>query len=90
MPASNRWRKPGRDTRSAALEVRWLDGATDRRETAMALGNPGNPLSRADLEAKFRSLAEPALGDAAEALSALAWDFDAPGRAGELHNLLAA
>ena len=82
--------EPGRDTRSAALEVEWLDGGSDRRETAMARGNPGNPLSRADLDAKFRSLAEPALGDAAEALSALAWDFDAPGRAAELHSLLAA
>ncbi len=82
--------EPGRDTRSAALEVRWFDGATDRRETALARGNPGNPLSRADLEAKFRSLAEPALGDAAETLSALAWDFDTPGRAAELHSLLAA
>lgn len=82
--------EPGRDTRSAALEVEWLDGGSDRRETAMARGNPGNPLSRADLDAKFRSLAEPALGDTAEALSALAWDFDAPGRAAELHSLLAA
>ena len=82
--------EPGRDTRSAVLEIRWHDGATGRRDIAMARGNPGNPLSRADLEAKFRSLAEPALGDAAEALSALAWSFDAPGRAGGLHNLLAA
>ena len=82
--------EPGRDTRSAALEIQWFDGAADRRETAMARGNPGNPLSRADLEAKFRSLAEPALGEAAEVLSALAWDFDAPGRARELLNLLAA
>ncbi len=82
--------EPGRDTRSAVLEVQWLDGGADRRETLLARGNPGNPLSRADLDAKFHALAEPALGDAAEALSALAWDFDAPGRAGELHNLLAA
>ncbi len=82
--------EPGRDTRSAVLEVQWADGAADRRETALARGNPGNPLSRADLDAKFRSLAGPALGDAADALNALAWDFDAPGRAGDLHSLLAA
>ena len=82
--------EPGRDTRSAMLEVEWMNGDIDRRETALARGNPGNPLSRADLEAKFRSLAEPALGEAAEALSALVRDFDSPGRAGELHNLLAA
>ncbi len=82
--------EPGRDTRSAMLEVEWANGDIDRRETALARGNPGNPLSRTDLDAKFRSLSGPALGGAAEALNALAWDFDAPGRARDLHNLLAA
>ncbi len=82
--------EPGRDTRSAVLEVAWKDGGADRRETALARGNPGNPLSRAELDAKFRSLAEPALGGAAEALRILAWDFETAGRASRLHNLLAA
>ena len=82
--------EPGRDTRSAVLEVQWVDGGADRRETALARGNPGNPLARADLDAKFRSLAGPALGEAAEVLGALAWDFETPGRARQLHDLLAA
>ena len=82
--------EPGRDTRSAVLAVQWADGGADRHETALARGNPGNPLSRAELETKFRSLAAPALGAGAEALGALAWDFDTPGRARELDNLLAA
>lgn len=49
----------------AVVSVRFADGQAFRHETQMAKGNPGNPLSDAELEAKFLALTEPVLrGDA--------------------------
>lgn len=54
----------GRDSRSARVEVRFADGGSEEVETAMALGNPDNPMSWDDMRVKFDALVAPVLGDA--------------------------
>lgn len=51
-----------RDTRSARIEIRFLDGGSIESATGMALGNPGNPMSWDDMRVKFDALVEPVLG----------------------------
>jgi len=51
-----------RDVRSARIEIKFLDGGSLDSETAMALGNPGNPMSWDDMRVKFDALVEPVLG----------------------------
>ena len=48
--------------RSARIEIKFLDGGSLDSETAMALGNPGNPMSWDDMRVKFDALVEPVLG----------------------------
>lgn len=54
----------GRDSRSARVEVRFADGGSAEIETAMALGNPDNPMSWDDMRVKFDALVAPVLGEA--------------------------
>ena len=66
------------------------DGRRLEAHVAHASGTRGNPLSDADLVAKFRDLVEPALGvERAEALRAAVWSLDANGGAGDLARLAA-
>ena len=51
-----------RDTRSARMEIRFVDGGALESETQMALGNPENPMSWDDMRVKFDALVEPVLG----------------------------
>lgn len=46
----------------ARLEVRFVDGAVDTVLVTQAQGDPGRPLTPADIDAKFRALAVPVLG----------------------------
>jgi 2-methylcitrate dehydratase PrpD len=52
-----------RDVRSARIEIRFVDGGTLDSATDMALGNPGNPMSWADMRVKFDALVAPVLGE---------------------------
>lgn len=51
---------------AAFVDVTLADGSRLSAETALALGNPGNPLSWDDIERKFNGLAEPILGSQTE------------------------
>jgi 2-methylcitrate dehydratase PrpD len=53
---------PAIGEQQARVVVRMDDGRELTQAIAMALGNPGNPMSDADLEAKFRHLTDRALG----------------------------
>jgi 2-methylcitrate dehydratase PrpD len=74
---------------AARMEVRLKDGSVLEAETPLALGNPGNPMSRDDMEAKFMPMVEPALGDGAAELLAVLRDFETPGRLADYDALVA-
>ena len=74
---------------AARMEVRLKDGSVLEAETPLALGNPGNPMSWDDMEAKFMPMVEPALGERATELLAVLRDFDNVGRLAEFDALVA-
>lgn len=51
-----------RDSRSATLRVTLGDGTVIDSDCPMALGNPRNPMSWADMRVKYDALVEPVLG----------------------------
>ncbi len=53
---------------AAKLRLRLTDGTEIDQETPLALGNPGNPMDWDDMAGKFMPLAEPVIGDDAQAL----------------------
>jgi 2-methylcitrate dehydratase PrpD len=59
---------PDRVMTSAHMRLTFADGETLDAETALARGNPGNPMNWDDMQAKFFPLAEPALGKRCEEL----------------------
>lgn len=59
---------------SARLRVKTTEGRTHEQFVAVARGNPGNPATPEEVQAKFRSLAEPVLGEGCEKLIALLLD----------------
>lgn len=62
---------------SARVALRLRDGRTLRRQVDHPVGHPANPLSDADVAAKFRELAGPRLGAAgADRAIAAVWDLD--------------
>ncbi|MEX2615542.1 MAG: MmgE/PrpD family protein [Alphaproteobacteria bacterium] len=63
---------PGRVLTSANMRMTFADGEVLDAETALARGNPDNPMTWDDMRAKFMPLVEPVLGD----------------RAGELYDML--
>lgn len=66
----------GQSPASARVDVQLAGGEALHAETAVILGHPENPVSDAGLEDKFRSLAEPVLGETkAKALLQAAWAF---------------
>jgi 2-methylcitrate dehydratase PrpD len=61
------------------LEAKLTDGSIVKTDVAHAFGSAGNPMDWKQLELKFQSLAEPALGDQAAKLFETLANFDRPG-----------
>jgi len=59
---------PDRVMTSAHMRLTFADGEILDAETALARGNPGNPMRWDDMRAKFFPLVEPALDDRSEGL----------------------
>ena len=74
---------------AARLEIVASDGERLVAEIPLALGNPGRPMSWADLEEKFVSLVEPFAGKRTGALFTVARTFGAGGTMPALLTLLA-
>jgi len=71
--------------RSAFVDIEATDGRTFSHHAPTRKGDPDAPLSKAELEGKFRELAGPAIGDAAVAeMIAKVWRLDEIGDLGEL------
>jgi hypothetical protein len=68
--------------------VTLADGRTLAEQTQLAFGSVGHPMHWPDLEAKFLSLVEPALGSRARALLDVLRDFDKPGRLTEAFGII--
>ena len=66
---------PGRVMTSAKMRMTFADGETVDAETALARGNPDNPMTWDDMRAKFMPLVEPVLGDRSEELYDLLRSF---------------
>ena len=71
--------QPGTELTEGFVEVHLNDGQTLRADVPLALGNPGNPMSWAGMEAKFGGLVEPVLGNETRALFEALRRFEAPG-----------
>ena len=67
---------PGIDKRGGEVTVTYADGRQRSERTAIALGNPENPMTWQDLERKFLSLVEPVIGDEAKSLFDMLTSFD--------------
>jgi len=59
---------PDRHMTSARVRLTFADGASLDAETALARGNPGNPMDWDDMRAKFMPLVTPTLGERGTAL----------------------
>ena len=66
---------PDRIMTSARIRLSFADGGALDAETALARGNPGNPMSWDDLRTKFMALVTPVLGDHGAALYDLLRNF---------------
>jgi 2-methylcitrate dehydratase PrpD len=74
---------------AAAMRVTLEDGTVLDSVTALAKGNPGNPMSMDDMRGKFFPLVEPVLGrNKAQELYEVLATFEQPGRLGELKALV--
>jgi 2-methylcitrate dehydratase len=78
---------PQREFMSSA-SVRLKDGRTASHELPVPHGHPKNPMSDAEIEAKFRLLAEPVLKDPNALLGAL-WELEKQPSAGKVLPLIA-
>ncbi|MDN3552654.1 MmgE/PrpD family protein [Halomonas almeriensis] len=63
--------------RWAQARLHLSDGRTLSSQPCEVLGNPHNPLSEQDIQAKYRSLAEPVLGGRSETLREVVSDLEA-------------
>jgi 2-methylcitrate dehydratase PrpD len=82
---------PSLRKRSAAVTVTLKDGTKHSTTTEFALGTPGNPMSDAQVEDKFRALAGDVLGqEKVDLLAERLWSIDSVGSMGELTPLLSA
>jgi len=81
--------QPGTELTQGYVEVHLADGRSLRADVPLALGNPGNPMSWAGMEAKFAGLVEPALGDDTGLLFAALRRFEEPGTLARVMTLLA-
>ncbi|MDP6389834.1 MAG: MmgE/PrpD family protein [Alphaproteobacteria bacterium] len=75
-------------TTAARMVVRFADGAELDADVPLALGNPGNPMSWADMEEKFMALVSPVMGESASELFAVLRNFDEAGRLDALVELV--
>jgi 2-methylcitrate dehydratase PrpD len=71
--------QPGTELTEGYVEVHLNDGQTLRADVPLALGNPGNPMSWAGMQAKFAGLVEPVLGKQAQPLFEALRRFEKPG-----------
>lgn len=75
---------------AARLTIEFVDGGRAEATTALARGNPGNPLHWDDLQAKFMPLVEPKLAAAqAASLFECVRHFERPGALAQLWRLCA-
>jgi len=81
--------QPGTELTEGYVEVHLADGRQLRADVPLALGNPGNPMSWAGMEAKFAGLVEPTLGDDTALLFAALRRFEEPGTLARVMTLLA-
>jgi len=63
----------------SVMDVTLADGETLHAEVAESWGNPGNPLTWADLNDKFTDLVEPVLGPRTQSLFDAIRGFESPG-----------
>lgn len=77
------------DLRAARLEVEMSDGSVYSSQTETALGNPGNPMSWANMRAKFDALVQPVLGAATDELFDILKNFGSPGDLARMNALIA-
>jgi 2-methylcitrate dehydratase PrpD len=71
--------QPDTELTAGFVEVHLADGRKLRADVPLALGNPGNPMSWAGMEAKFSGLVEPVLGRETRPLFEALRSFEAPG-----------
>ena len=82
---------PSLRRRAAAVSVTLKDGTTHSVTTEFALGTPGNPMSDAQLEDKFRALAGDVLPQKkVDLLAERLWSIESVRSMGELTTLLSA
>ena len=82
---------PSLRRRAAAVSVTLKDGTTHSVTTEFALGTPGNPMSDAQLEDKFRALAGEILPqENVDLLAERLWSIESVRSMGELTTLLSA
>jgi len=74
----------------AEMEIDLADGTSLHTVVERSRGNPENPLSWDDLEAKFDGLVQPVLGDASETLYKTLHGFDQPGALAQTLDLVSA
>ena len=73
------------------VTISLADGRTVETHIEHATGSPGNPMADEALEAKYRAIAAPVIGEErAEKLLAAAWALDGAPGVGELASLMAA
>jgi 2-methylcitrate dehydratase PrpD len=73
---------PAVGEQQADINLRLTDGRALRRFAAMAKGNPANPMSDAELSAKFLAMAEPVWGARAKAALDDLWNWEKVGDMG--------
>ena len=74
----------------AEMEIDLADGTPLHTVVERSRGNPENPLSWDDLEAKFDGLVQPVLGDVSETLYETLRGFDQPGALAQTLDLVSA
>lgn len=74
----------------AEMEIDLANGTSLHTVVERSRGNPENPLSWDDLEAKFDGLVQPVLGDASETLYETLRGFDQPGALAQTLDLVSA
>lgn len=80
----------GQSPASAFVTVELEDGEVLEGHTEILRGHPENPVDDAELDAKFRDLVEPVIGEArASALLDVAWRFGEPGGIAGISGLIA-
>ncbi|MEX2616501.1 MAG: MmgE/PrpD family protein [Alphaproteobacteria bacterium] len=80
---------PALERYASILDITLEDGDILHAEVPRSLGNPDNPMSREDIDAKFHALVEPVLGDRAAALHDALVTVEEPGKLSRVLDLIA-